>query len=143
MSSHIEPKALAASDRSTAENRLGQKLVLPAIALMLIVTAFPMLRAIWLSVYNYSLAAPDDREAVWFQNYITALSDPLFWKTTIVTVAFMVVTVAIELVIGFAFAMVMHRLIFARGALKSVLWAAGKRRKHAEPSAAADPRRIS
>jgi multiple sugar transport system permease protein len=49
------------SDRSRQENRLGQKLVLPAIALMLIVTAFPMLRAIWLSVYNYSLAAPDDR----------------------------------------------------------------------------------
>ncbi len=29
--------------------------------LMLIVTAFPMLRAIWLSVFNYWLTAPDDR----------------------------------------------------------------------------------
>ena len=49
------------SDRSRAETRLGQKLVAPAIILMLIVTAFPMLRAIWLSVYNYSLTAPDDK----------------------------------------------------------------------------------
>ena len=107
------------SDRSRAENRLGQRLVAPAIVLMLIVTAFPMIRALWLSVYNYSLAAPDDRDMVWFQNYATALTDPLFWKTTGVTVFFMVVTVAVELVIGFIFAMVMHRLVFARGIVRT------------------------
>ena len=107
------------SDRSRSENRLGQKLVAPAIILMLIVTAFPMLRAIWLSVYNYSLTAPDDRDFVGVGNYLTALTDPLFWQTTGVTVLYMVVTVAIELVIGFAFAMVMHRLIFARGVVRT------------------------
>ena len=88
------------SDRSRSENRLGQKLVAPAIILMLIVTAFPMLRAIWLSVYNYSLTAPDDRDFVGLGNYLTALTDPLFWQTTGITVFYMVVTVAIELVVG-------------------------------------------
>ena len=107
------------SDRSRSENRLGQKLVAPAIILMLIVTAFPMLRAIWLSVYNYSLTAPDDRNFVGLGNYLTALTDTLFWQTTGITVFYMVVTVAIELVIGFAFAMVMHRLIFARGVVRT------------------------
>ena len=107
------------SDRSRSENRLGQKLVAPAIVLMLIVRAFPMLRALWLSVYNYSLTAPDDREFVGVGNYLTALTDPLFWQTTGITVFYMVVTVAIELVIGFGFAMVMHRLIFARGVVRT------------------------
>jgi multiple sugar transport system permease protein len=107
------------SDRSRAENRLGQKLVAPAIILMLLVTAFPMLRAIWLSVYNYSLTAPDDRDFIGLSNYITALTDPLFWQTTGITVFYMVVTVAIELVIGFAFAMVMHRVIFGRGVVRT------------------------
>ena len=107
------------SDRSRAENRLGQKLVAPAIILMLIVTAFPMLRAIWLSVYDYALTAPDDREFVGLSNYATALTDPLFWQTTGVTVLYMVVTVAVELVIGFAFAMVMHRIIFGRGVVRT------------------------
>ena len=109
----------ATSDRSRSENRLGQKLVAPAIILMLIVTAFPMVRAIWLSVYNYSLTAPDDRDFVGLGNYLTALTDSLFWQTTGITVFYMVVTVAIELVIGFAFAMVMHRLIFARGVVRT------------------------
>jgi ABC-type sugar transport systems, permease components len=33
----------------------------------------------------------------------------------------MVVTVAVELVIGFAFAMVMHRIIFGRGVMRTAI----------------------
>jgi multiple sugar transport system permease protein len=109
----------AASDRSRAENRLGQRLVAPAIILMLIVTAFPMLRAVWLSVFDYTLTAPDDQEFVGLSNYWTAITDGLFWQTTGITVLYMVVTVAVELVIGFGFAMVMHRIIFARGVIRT------------------------
>ena len=107
------------SDRARAETRLGQKLVAPAIVLMLVVTAFPMLRAIYLSTFDYALTAPDDRDFVGLGNYLTALGDPLFWQTTGVTVLYMVVTVAVELVIGFIFAMVMHRVVFARGIIRT------------------------
>ena len=107
------------SDRARAEARLGTRLVAPAIILMLVVTAFPMIRALYLSLFNYSLTAPEDREFVWFENYLVALSDPLFWRDTLVTVLYMVVTVGFELVIGFVFAMVMHRVIFARGIIRT------------------------
>ena len=107
------------SDRSRAENSLARKLVAPAIVLMLFVTAFPMMRALYLSVFDYSLSAPDDREFVGLSNYLTALTDGLFWQTTGNTVLIMVVTVFFELVIGFAFAMVMHKLIFARGLVRT------------------------
>ena len=107
------------SDRMHAENRLGRRLVAPALLLMLLVTAFPMLRAIYLSLFNYSLTSPDDREFNGLSNYVTALTDPLFWKTTVNTVFIMIVTVGVELVIGFAFAMVMHRVIFARGIIRT------------------------
>ncbi|MDQ6522701.1 sugar ABC transporter permease [Nocardioides sp. LHD-245] len=114
-----KPAKAAVSDRSRAETRLGQKLVAPAIVLMLLVTAFPMLRALYLSTFDYALTAPDDRNFVGVSNYLTALTDPLFWQTTAITVLYMVVTVAVELVIGFAFAMVMHRVIFARGIIRT------------------------
>jgi multiple sugar transport system permease protein len=107
------------SDRARAETRLGQKLVAPAIVLMLVVTAFPMLRALYLSLFNYSLTAPEDREFIGLSNYVTALTDQLFWKTTGVTVLYMLVTVAFELVIGFVFAMVMHKVIFAKGVIRT------------------------
>ena len=107
------------SDRSRSENRLALKLVAAPLALMLLVTAFPMLRALYLSLFTYSLTAPDDRKFIGIDNYVTALTDSLFWRDTAVTVVIMIVTVAFELVIGFAFAMVMHRLIFARGAIRT------------------------
>ena len=107
------------SDRSRSENRLALKLVVLPLALMLLVTAFPMLRALYLSLFDYSLTAPDDRKFIGLSNYVTALSDGLFWRDTLTTVFIMVVTVAFELVIGFAFAMVMHKVIFARGVIRT------------------------
>lgn len=110
---------MSASDRSRGENRLALKLVAPAVALMLLVTAFPMLRALYLSLFSYSLTAPEERRFIGLDNYVTALTDGLFWRDTANTVFIMVVTVAVELVIGFVFALVMHRLIFARGLVRT------------------------
>ncbi|WP_372728359.1 carbohydrate ABC transporter permease [Nocardioides sp.] len=120
MSSHRQVKAKA-SDRVVAENRLGQKLVAPAVVLMLLVTAYPMLQALWLSLFRYRLTTPADKEFVGLDNYLTVLGDGLFWQDTWNTVVIMVVTVAVELVIGFGFAMVMHRIVFARGAMRTAI----------------------
>jgi multiple sugar transport system permease protein len=109
------------SDRAVAENRLGQKLVAPAVILMLLVTAYPMIQALYLSLFRYRLTTPDDKSFVGLGNYVTVLTDALFWKDTWNTVIIMVITVAVELVIGFAFAMVMHRIIFARGAMRTAI----------------------
>lgn len=114
-----KPGKAATSDRSTAENRLGLKLVAPAVVLMLLVTAWPMIQALYLSLFRYRLTAPDDRAFIGIDNYLTILSDDQFWKSTGTTLLIMVVTVAVELVIGFAFAMVMHRIVFARGLMRT------------------------
>ncbi len=88
---------------------------------MLVVTAYPMLRALYLSLFQYRLTAPDDRQFVGLSNYWTVLTDSLWWRDVWNTTFIMVVTVAVELVIGFAFAMVMHRLIFVRGVIRTAI----------------------
>ena len=117
-STEVDAKA-ATSDRSRAENRLAMKLVLPAVIMMLLVTAYPMLRALYLSLFQYRLTAPDDRRFVGLQNYATVLTDPLWWQDIWNTTLIMVITVSVELVIGFAFAMVMNRVVFARGLIRT------------------------
>jgi multiple sugar transport system permease protein len=107
------------SDRAAAENRLGVKLVAPAVVLMLLVTAYPMLQALYLSLFRYRLTTPGEKRFVGLGNYVTALTDSLFWQDLFNTVVIMVVSVAVELVIGFAFAMVMHRIIVARGLMRT------------------------
>jgi len=87
--------------------------------MMVLVTAYPMLQALYLSLWRYRLTTPGDKAFVGLGNYAVILTDQLFWQDTLNTVLIMVITVAIELVIGFAFAMVMHRIIFARGAMRT------------------------
>ena len=110
-----------ASDRAVAENRLGLKLVAPAVILMIAVTAYPMLQALYLSLFRYRLTTPGEKTFVGLSNYATALTDSLFWYDMFNTVVIMVVSVVVELVIGFGFAMVMHRIIVARGLMRTAI----------------------
>jgi multiple sugar transport system permease protein len=110
-----------ASDRAVAENRLGAKLVAPAVILMLLVTAYPMLQALYLSLFRYRLTTPGEKQFVGLGNYATALSDSLFWNDMLNTVVIMVASVVVELVIGFGFAMVMHRIVVARGLIRTAI----------------------
>jgi multiple sugar transport system permease protein len=108
-----------ASDRSRDENRLGWYLAGPALLVMLLVTAYPMFRAIYLSLFNYRLTDPSGRSFNGLDNYVTVLSDAKWWNAVATTVIITVVTLSVELVIGFGFAMVMHRIIFGRGVIRT------------------------
>src|SRR5437764_4273692 len=102
------------TDRTRNERRLGWKLTAPAVIVMLAVTAYPMLNALWLSLFSYRLTDPAAREFVGLRNYGVVLRDSLWSQTGFTTAIITVVRVAVQLVIGFAFAMVMHRVIFGR-----------------------------
>ena len=133
MSTSVETRASAAggspkgrkpglSDRAKAERRLGFWLAGPAFIIMLAVTAYPILLALWDSLFKYRLTAPDDREFVFLSNYATILTDEVFWRDLRVTLLITVVTVVIELVLGFALAMVMNSALKAvRGWLRTAI----------------------
>ncbi|MDT5216886.1 MAG: trehalose/maltose transport system permease protein [Mycobacterium sp.] len=108
----------AATDNRRSERRLAFWLVSPAVILMLAVTAYPIVYAVWLSLQRYSLAAPDDTEFVGLGNYQTILTDRYWWTAFVVTLAITVVSVAIEFVLGMALALVMHRTIFGKGLVR-------------------------
>lgn len=111
----------ALSDRSRAERRLGWKLAGPAFIIMLAVTAYPIIQAVWLSFFRYRLTDPDAREFVFLNNYAVVLSDPIWWRAFANTLLITVVTVAVELVLGFAIAMLMHRVVLPRRTLRTVV----------------------
>jgi multiple sugar transport system permease protein len=99
------------SDRSKAERRLGWMLAGPAFAVMLLVTAYPILQAVYYSLFNYRLTDPANRSFIGLGNYGVILTDSLWWQALGVTVLITVVTVAVELVLGFALAMVMAKAL--------------------------------
>ena len=109
------------SDRSRAERRLGWRLAGPAFVIMLAVTAYPIVQAVWYSLFNYRLTDPGNRSFVGLGNYGVILTDALWWQAVAVTVFITVVTVVVELVLGFALALVMSK---ALQSLRPVLRAA-------------------
>jgi multiple sugar transport system permease protein len=107
------------TDRARHERRLGWWLSAPAVIVMLAVTAYPILNALYLSLFSYRLTDPGGKRFVGLNNYLVVLSDSLWWQDVFTTFIITVITVAIELVIGFTFAMVMHRIIFGRRTVRT------------------------
>jgi multiple sugar transport system permease protein len=107
------------SDRAKAERRLGWMLCAPAVVVMLAVTAYPILYAVYLSLLRSDLRFPGEKAWIGLDNYITVLSSSLWWKDVFHTVVLTVITVAIELVIGMLLALIMHRAIFGRGLVRT------------------------
>jgi multiple sugar transport system permease protein len=105
------PAKAGTSDRVKAERRLGWMLAGPAFIVMLAVTLYPILNAVWLSMFSYRLTDPDNRSFIWFKNYSVILTDLLWWQAVGVTVLITVITVVVELVLGFALAMVMNKAL--------------------------------
>lgn len=110
------------SDRVRAERKLGWLLAGPAFIIMLLVTLYPIVQAVYDSLFSFRLTAPGEKKFVFLGNYATVFSDTLFWQDLGVTLLITVVTVLVELVLGLALALVMHSAIKAtRGLLRTAI----------------------
>jgi multiple sugar transport system permease protein len=109
------------SDRARSERRLAWLLCAPAIITMLIVTGYPIGYAFYLSLQRFDLRFPDDKEFVGLSNYGDVLTSSTWWSDVGVTLLITVVSVSIELVLGMAIALVMHRAIFGRGPVRAAI----------------------
>ncbi|MFF5990157.1 carbohydrate ABC transporter permease [Prauserella flavalba] len=110
----------ALSEGKRAERRLGLLLCAPAAIVMLAVTGYPIAYSIWLSLQRYDLRFPDERQFVGFENYVAVLSNSYWWTAFGTTMFITVVSVAIELVLGMALALIMHRTLVGRGLVRTV-----------------------
>jgi multiple sugar transport system permease protein len=115
------PSRRRVTDRTRAERRLGWMLCAPAVIMMVLVTAYPIGYAVVLSVQDLDLRFPDEGGWAGLSNYGTVLTSDLWWQTVFNTAFVTVVSVAIELVIGMALALVMYRAIFGRGAVRTAV----------------------
>ena len=109
------------SARARSERKLGWMLCAPAVAVMLLVTGYPIGYSLWLSFQEYDLRSPDARGFVGLENYQAVLGDRIFWQDLSSTLIITVASVLIELVLGFLIAWVMHRALVGRGLVRASL----------------------
>src|SRR4029078_3466351 len=101
------------------EHRADYAYVLPAIAVMLVVIAYPIYYTIELSFFNTPPGLQlRDKTFVGFNNSTAILTSAVFWKVTWNTLIWTVGSTGISFVLGFAAALALHRDFFARGVLR-------------------------
>ncbi|QFU93604.1 carbohydrate ABC transporter permease [Amycolatopsis sp. YIM 10] len=108
------------SEGKKAERRLGLLLCAPAAIVMIAVTGWPIIYSIWLSLQRYDLRFPAQQEFVGLDNYVSVLTNSYWWTAFATTMGLTVVSVAIELVLGMALALIMHRTLVGRGLVRTV-----------------------
>ena len=111
--------AAAPTARAREERKLAWMLCAPAVAVMLLVTAYPIGYAVYLSLQKFDLRFPDDKEFVGLANYADVLSSSTWWSAVFNTLVITISSVALELVLGMLIALVMHRAIFGRGPVRA------------------------
>jgi multiple sugar transport system permease protein len=81
--------------------------VAPAAILFAILMLVPMVNVLRYSLFDGAVTKRDT-EFVWFDNYATIFSDPVFWQATAQTLYFTVMSVVFHLAIGLAFALMLN-----------------------------------
>jgi multiple sugar transport system permease protein len=93
--------AAAPSTRVRSERRLAALLLLPSVGFLLVMTIFPTIYSLWMSMQQYNLSRPDLAHFVGLRNYVQLVHDDIFWKAVRVTLIFSAAVLTLEFVLGF------------------------------------------
>jgi len=101
------------------EQRQAWVLLAPMLLVMLLLTAWPLLRTIWLSFTDAALIGSGETPAwIGLENYLYALSDPDFRASVWRTLYFTLVSVTFEGVIGVLVALLLNQKFIGRNVLR-------------------------
>ena len=112
--------------KSMKDTTLLRIFVLPVIILLILVTVFPLFWSLILSSSDYSAKGNtvwgENPEMIGAENYSKILRDPDVWNRFITTAKFVLLTVGLQMVLGFGIALLLHQVkFFGKGFLTTLL----------------------
>lgn len=121
-------EAAGAAARAVGSPRRGARTPLtayaftvPALLLTIVILFVPMVYALRLSLYQYSLARPNDVHFVGLANYADVLRQGGLLFSIWITLVYTVVSVALEFLLGLAFALLLNREIRLQGIVRTLM----------------------
>ena len=113
--------ALSRRHISREDKRLAIALLLPALVVVFLVVAFPMLYSLYPSLTDHTLTNTSGYGFVGLRNYINLFTDATFWKAFGRTVLFMTLAVNLEFAVGLVIAQMMAKVMVGQGLLRTIL----------------------
>ena len=102
------------------EQRTGWLMLTPAVLLLLLVFAYPILRSFWLSVFTQNLGTQLSPVFSGLNNYVRMVGDGRFWQSLWNTTIFTSVSVSLELIFGMAIALILNPAYKGRALVRTV-----------------------
>ncbi len=116
----LTPPPAAARLRFFTDRRLAGLFISPALALLLFLSVFPLLWALYLSFTDYSATRDVGANWVGLRNYTDIIGSADTHQRALTTLVFVVGAVGLETVLGFTIAYLISRRARARGALTTL-----------------------
>jgi multiple sugar transport system permease protein len=101
------------------EIKTGWLLIIPALIVLLLVFAYPIGRAFYLSVFTRNLGTELQSVFSGLDNYARLIGDGRFWQSMWQTTIFTVSSLLLELVFGMAIALVLNQAFVGRGLVRT------------------------
>lgn len=101
------------------EGRFGFFLLLPAIIAFSTVVLFPFLKALSLSLYEYTLQTPEP-VFVGLQNFATVFADPGIRGSFVTTAIYVFFTTGFSMLLGLSWALILNQPFLGRAAVRSI-----------------------
>ena len=98
------------------------QLLIPMVVILVGVMIFPLAYSFLLSLQDYQFTKIGQQKFIGAENYITLFSNKSYWTAMRNTIVFVIVAVALEVVLGFCLALLLHnKATFLRGFFRSTL----------------------
>lgn len=105
--------------RRRASGGTGAALVLPALLLLAVLTLYPVLYGIWISLFSKHSFFPE-QSFVGLANYLAIAADEEFWRSLRLGLVYSLSTIALQLVLGVAAALILHQSFPGRGLVRAL-----------------------
>jgi multiple sugar transport system permease protein len=122
----VEPAAsLAPPPAARRGGRLGDRglaalFISPSLALLALLSVFPLGWAVWLSFTNYSATRDVPARWVGLHNYIDVVTSAAVHQRALTTAIYVVAAVALQTTLGFSIAYLISRRVRGRGAMTTL-----------------------
>lgn len=93
----------------------------PALISMGLIMLYPLMHALYLSFYRYKLTRPNDMRFAPLDNVTRMLKDSILWTSILNTIVFAFFTVAIGLIIGMVFALLIDQFPGRASGIRGVM----------------------
>lgn len=103
------------------QQALGWMFLAPALTVLVMLGVYPLLRTLWLSFTDAELASSVPARVVGLANYARLAADAEFRGAMANTLVFTVASVSLEMLLGFAVALVLNARLRWRGLLRALV----------------------